>query len=73
MEKYIRFPMTKEEAEQLRAGDYVLINGVIYTARDAAHKRMDEAINKNEKMVQIYVCNNPNNTIYSISRRSRTR
>lgn len=43
MDKYINAPMTKEVAETLKAGDYVYITGTIYTARDAAHKRMYEA------------------------------
>ena len=44
MDRYIKAPLTKEEAETLQAGDYVYITGAIYTARDAAHKRMDEAL-----------------------------
>ena len=35
-------PLTKAEASKLRAGDEVLISGSIYTARDAAHKRLCE-------------------------------
>ena len=50
MEKYIHAPITKEEAQKLRAGDYVYITGTIYTARDAAHKRMDETLNRGEKL-----------------------
>ena len=42
MEKHIKVPMTREEAKQLKAGDYVYLTGTIYTARDAAHKRMQE-------------------------------
>ena len=48
MEKKIHVPMTKEEAATLQAGDYVYLTGTIYTARDAAHKRMDEALDKGE-------------------------
>ena len=44
MEKYIKTPITKEIAETLTAGDYVYITGTIYTARDAAHKRMYETL-----------------------------
>lgn len=44
MEKHIQAPITKEEVEKLQAGDYVYITGTIYTARDAAHKRMYEAM-----------------------------
>lgn len=44
MEKYIKAPISDEDAKNLRAGDYVYITGTIYTARDAAHKRMAEAL-----------------------------
>ena len=42
--------ITKEQIADLKAGDYVYITGTIYTARDAAHKRMDEALNANENI-----------------------
>ena len=44
MDKYINAPFDKETADRLKAGDYVYITGTIYTARDAAHKRMYEAL-----------------------------
>lgn len=44
MDKYITTPLTTEIAESLEAGDYVYITGIIYTARDAAHKRMFETM-----------------------------
>lgn len=44
MEKRITTPFTEDMAKSLKAGDIVLISGVIYTGRDAAHKRMVEAI-----------------------------
>ena len=44
MERHIQAPINKEEAAGLRAGDYVYISGTIYTARDAAHKRMYETL-----------------------------
>lgn len=50
MDRYIEAPFTKEVSETLKAGDYVYITGTIYTARDAAHKRMYESIIKNEKL-----------------------
>lgn len=50
MEKKIILPLKKEEAVSLRAGDYVYLTGIIYTARDAAHKRMDETLNKGEAL-----------------------
>lgn len=40
MEKIVEAPLTKADCEALNAGDRVLINGIIYTARDAAHERM---------------------------------
>lgn len=40
MEKRISSPMTEKQARSLRSGDSVLISGTIYTARDAAHKRL---------------------------------
>ena len=42
MEKRITTPLTLEKVKDLKAGDSVLISGVIYTARDAAHKRLCE-------------------------------
>ncbi len=40
MDRKIQVPISKEDAKSLRAGDYVYLTGTIYTARDAAHKRM---------------------------------
>lgn len=42
--KKITMPLTKEKVQDLKAGDMVLISGVIYTARDAAHKRLIELL-----------------------------
>ncbi len=50
MDKKIQLPMTKEEAENLRAGDYVYLTGMVYSARDAAHKRMAEALDLGEPL-----------------------
>lgn len=44
MEKRINAPLKKEELVNLRAGDYVYISGIIYSARDAAHKRMYDSM-----------------------------
>jgi len=44
MDKYISTPLTQEKVETLTAGDYVYITGTIYTARDAAHKRLYETM-----------------------------
>jgi len=43
-------PLTHEKVAQLKAGDNVLISGVIYTGRDAAHKKMIEALASGEKL-----------------------
>ena len=50
MKKYITVPLTKEAVDSLRAGDYVYLSGTIYTARDAAHKRMYEALKNGESL-----------------------
>lgn len=50
MERHINAPIDKETAKELRAGDYVYLTGTIYTARDAAHKRMYEALEKGEAL-----------------------
>lgn len=50
MNKYIKAPIQPEEIKDLKAGDYVYITGTIYTARDAAHKRLYEAMNNGEAL-----------------------
>ncbi len=50
MKQSIQAPLIKEEIQNLHAGDSVLITGTIYTARDAAHKRMQEALKKGEQL-----------------------
>ncbi len=50
MDRYMQAPLKEEDIEQLRAGDYVYLTGTIYTARDAAHKRMDEALDRGEDL-----------------------
>jgi len=50
MRKKITPPVSEADARALRAGDEVLITGVIYTARDAAHKRLVEAIDHGEEL-----------------------
>jgi len=50
MEKKIQTPLTKEVARSLRAGDYVYLTGTIYSARDAAHKRLTESLAKGEEL-----------------------
>ncbi len=46
----IRTPLKKEDIEKLKAGDIVKISGIIYTARDAAHKKMCELLEKNQEL-----------------------
>ena len=43
-------PLTREETRKLRAGDSCLISGVIYTARDAAHKRLCELLDEGKEL-----------------------
>ncbi|MGN0378744.1 MAG: Fe-S-containing hydro-lyase [Butyrivibrio sp.] len=50
MERHVNVPFDKETAESLSAGDYVYLTGIIYTARDAAHKRMDESLNDGKEL-----------------------
>lgn len=50
MDREILAPIDKKTAKELRAGDYVKITGTIYTARDAAHKRMAEALENGNKL-----------------------
>lgn len=44
--KHLNVPFNREETVKLKAGDYVYLSGTIYTARDAAHKRMYETLQK---------------------------
>lgn len=50
MDKHITAPLQEDEIREVRAGDYVFITGTIYTARDAAHKRMKEALEAGESL-----------------------
>lgn len=50
MDRYMQAPLNKEEVKTLEAGDYVYITGTIYTARDAAHLRMSEALDRGEEL-----------------------
>lgn len=50
MDKHINVPLDDITAASLEAGDYVYLTGTIYTARDAAHKRMYEALEKGEPL-----------------------
>ncbi len=50
MQKKITSPISADVMESLKSGDQVLISGVIYVARDAAHKRLAEALDKGKKL-----------------------
>lgn len=50
MDRYMQAPLDKEEVKALEAGDYVYITGTIYTARDAAHLRMSETLDRGEEL-----------------------
>ena len=50
MKKVIKTPMTREMARELKSGDSCLITGVIYTARDAAHKRLCELVAQGKEL-----------------------
>ena len=50
MAKKITLPLNEETLKDLRAGDDVLLTGTIYVGRDAAHKRMIEALDRGEKL-----------------------
>ena len=50
MDKYITTPITVGVTAELKSGDYVYLNGTIYVARDAAHKRMTEALDRGEEL-----------------------
>ncbi len=50
MDRYLETPLTKDKLSSLHAGDMIYLTGTIYTARDAAHKRMDDALNRGEAL-----------------------
>ncbi len=50
MKKHISTPLTLDKVKDLHSGDEVLLSGVIYTSRDAGHKRLVEAHQKGEKL-----------------------
>jgi len=49
-EHRLQLPLSDDDVERLRAGDSVLLTGGLYTARDAAHRRMVEALSKGEPL-----------------------
>ena len=50
MDIKLNTPLTREDTSKLTAGDYVYLSGTIYTARDAAHARMNETLDKGESL-----------------------
>ncbi len=50
MQKKITLPLTDEALQDLKAGDNILLNGVMYVGRDAAHKRMVETLDKKQDL-----------------------
>lgn len=50
MDKHINVPFDKQVAGELQIGDYVYLTGEVYVARDAAHKRMTEALDRGEEL-----------------------
>ena len=50
MDRHIETPLKKEDIENLNSGDYVYITGTVYVARDAAHKRMTEALEQGQEL-----------------------
>lgn len=50
MEKHIQTPLTKDKVKEIKAGDYVYLTGTVYTARDAAHKRMMEYLSEGKEL-----------------------
>ena len=50
MDRNITMPLTREMARELKSGDSVLLSGVIYTARDAAHKRLVELVQQGKPL-----------------------
>lgn len=47
---HLKTPLSEEDTKQLKAGDIVFLSGILYTARDAAHKRLVELIEKGEEL-----------------------
>ena len=50
MERRIELPITRESVRNIKSGESLLLSGVIYTARDAAHKRLVELVEKGEEL-----------------------
>ena len=64
MDRYVNVPLSEKDAHSFKAGDYVYLTGTIYTARDAAHKRMQETLDRGEELP----LKMENNVIYYMDR-----
>ena len=62
MEIKLHTPLTEEKISKLKAGDSVLLSGIIYSARDAAHKRLIELLDEGKELP----LNIKNETIYYV-------
>jgi|GEM_PF-7087473 len=65
MEYRLTTPCTAQDLAPLKAGDTVLLSGVVYTARDQAHKRMMEALDKGETLARIVRAGAEETTLYA--------
>ena len=72
MDKHITAPFDKKQVEELHAGDYVYISGVIYSARDAAHKRMYDTLIENENDESKLPIKLEGNVIYYLQEKDRS-
>ncbi|MEG0641520.1 MAG: Fe-S-containing hydro-lyase [Clostridium sp.] len=50
MEIRLNTPLTEDKTKNLKAGDSILLSGTVYTARDAAHKKLIELLDKGDKL-----------------------
>ena len=50
MDRHITLPITDKDIENLHVGDYVYLSGIVYTARDAAHKRLCETLDAGQEL-----------------------
>lgn len=50
MERRIQLPITRDDVKTIKSGESLLLSGIIYTARDAAHKRLVELIEKGQEL-----------------------
>ena len=55
MQYVLKTPLSKQDLAPLKAGDTVLLSGVVYTARDAAHARMMELLDKGDIISAVLV------------------